>query len=187
MPYEKGGRADKLGNEYEKNWIIYNLLKVIQEKPSYVIIEPSGDKEDGIDLLIAYKDDKNDFQQCKANNRSEDHWKFCDINAKGLWNKWKNHLDRDNNNTASIVSPLPFTLLEVIISRALNNGNNPNDFYNIQIKESGKSIKQLFDDVCKQLIFNTNPTSRLTSPIFKKNQNSSMSRFRNSQKDIGYD
>ena len=86
--------------------------------------------------MIAYKDDKNEFQQCKAHSESEAHWRFYDINAKDLWNKLKNHLDRDNNNTASLVSPLPFTLLEVIISRALNNGNNSNDFYNIQIKES---------------------------------------------------
>ena len=46
MPYEKGERTDELGNEYEKNWILYNLLKVIQEKPSYVIIEPLGDEDD---------------------------------------------------------------------------------------------------------------------------------------------
>lgn len=50
MALPAGGRADKLGNKYEQNWVIYKLLKVIQEKLSYVIIEPLGDYEDGVDL-----------------------------------------------------------------------------------------------------------------------------------------
>lgn len=29
MPYEKGGRADKKGNKYEINCIVYELLKVL--------------------------------------------------------------------------------------------------------------------------------------------------------------
>lgn len=170
MALPVGGRADKSGNKYEQNWVIYNLLKVIQEKLSYVIIEPLGDYEDGVDLWIVYKDGKNEFQQCKARNGSKDYWQFGDINNRRLWNKWKNHLDRDNNNTASLVSPLSFTLLEDIISRALNNDNNPDDFYNIQIKESGRETTDLFDAICKQLEFDTNTNNGLNSAYqyFKK-------------------
>ena len=170
MALPVGGRADKSGNKYEQNWVIYNLLKVIQEKLSYVIIEPLGDYEDGVDLWIVYKNGKNEFQQCKARNGSRDYWQFGDINNRGLWNKWKKHLDRDINNIASLVSPLPFTLLEDIISRALNNDNNPNDFYNIQIKGSGKDTTNLFNDICKQLKFDTNTNNGLNSAYqyFKK-------------------
>ena len=32
MPSEKGGRADKAGNEYEKDCIIFEFLKIISEK-----------------------------------------------------------------------------------------------------------------------------------------------------------
>lgn len=31
MPFEKGGRADKQGNRYEINCIIYEILKVLNE------------------------------------------------------------------------------------------------------------------------------------------------------------
>ena len=31
MPLEKGGRADKQGNSYEINCVIYELLKVLDE------------------------------------------------------------------------------------------------------------------------------------------------------------
>ena len=65
---------------------------------------------------------------------------------------------------------MPFTLLEDIISRALNNDNNPNDFYNIQIKGSGKDTTNLFNDICKQLKFDTNTNNGLNSAYqyFKK-------------------
>lgn len=45
MAYEKGGRADKYGNRFEYNWIIYNLLDVVKEKISYVMIEAIGEDE----------------------------------------------------------------------------------------------------------------------------------------------
>ena len=31
MPLEKGGRADKKGNQYEINCIIYEILKILYE------------------------------------------------------------------------------------------------------------------------------------------------------------
>ena len=31
MPFEKGGRADKQGNRYEINCIIYELLKILKQ------------------------------------------------------------------------------------------------------------------------------------------------------------
>lgn len=39
MGYEKGGRADKAGNRFENNWVLYNLLQIIEEKIQYVMIE----------------------------------------------------------------------------------------------------------------------------------------------------
>lgn len=39
MPYEKGGRADKKGNKYEINCIVYELLKVLDGSNYSVVIE----------------------------------------------------------------------------------------------------------------------------------------------------
>ena len=52
MGYEKGGRADKAGNRFENNWILYNLLQVIEERIQYVMIEAIGEDEEGVDLWI---------------------------------------------------------------------------------------------------------------------------------------
>ena len=51
MPLEKGGRADKQGNSYEINCVIYELLKVLDEVNYSVVIEALGEDEAGTDIL----------------------------------------------------------------------------------------------------------------------------------------
>jgi hypothetical protein len=55
MPYELGGRADKSGNRFEVRWVIYQMLKVLDEKLDYVVLEPLGDDEQGVDIWIGKK------------------------------------------------------------------------------------------------------------------------------------
>ena len=68
MPFEKGGRADKQGNKFEINCIIYEILKVINERNYSVIIEALGIDERGTDILVTTPDGKKEHQQCKARN-----------------------------------------------------------------------------------------------------------------------
>ncbi|MFV0393467.1 MAG: hypothetical protein ACK5LC_03585 [Coprobacillaceae bacterium] len=75
MPLEKGGRADKLGNKYEINYTIYQILNVLDEKIYSVTLEALGDDEIGTDLLIVNnKDNVKEHHQCKARNASSDMW-----------------------------------------------------------------------------------------------------------------
>lgn len=155
MAYEIGGRADKYGNRFEYNWVIYKLLDVIEEKIAYLILEALGKDEDGVDLWVVDNDGKKEGQQCKGRDGSEEYWTFASVNEKGLWNTWKQQLNRENNICVSLVSPLTFTLLEDITVRARNNNNNPSEFYNIQIKKAGKKTRDLFKKICR--IIDINP------------------------------
>ena len=60
MPFEKGGRADKQGNKYEKDCIIYEMIKVLNERNYSVVIEPLGMNEVGTDILVTTSDGKKD-------------------------------------------------------------------------------------------------------------------------------
>ena len=80
MPSEKGGRADKAGNEYEKDCIIFEFLKIISEKNYSVSIEALGDDEKGTDILVVRKDGTIEHQQCKKRNASME---YCIINNIG--------------------------------------------------------------------------------------------------------
>ena len=149
MAYEIGGRADKKGNRFEYNWVISKVLEVIEEKIDYIILEAIGEDERGVDLWIGYSDGSNEGQQCKGRNGSQECWDFGTVNAKGIFNNWKNQLERKLTNNVALVSPLSFTILEDLTSRARNTNINPRDFYTYQIESSGKMTNIFFKQFCK--------------------------------------
>ena len=155
MPYEVGGRADKSGNRFEIRWVVYQILKVLDEKLDYVILESLGDDEHGVDIWIGQKNGKREGQQCKGRNGSKEYWDYGTANAKGIFTKWKYQLDRDESYKVALVSPLNFTFLEDLIERAKNTSNNPKDFYNNQILNAGKEFVNFFVNFC--MVMDINP------------------------------
>lgn len=154
MPYESGGRADKLGNRFEIRWTIYQILEVIDEKIDYIILEALGDDERGVDIWVGKKNGTREGQQCKGRNASKEYWDYGTANAKGIFYNWKFQLDQDELNTVSLVSPLAFTMLEDLIIRAKNTSSNFQDFYNNQILSSGKELKEFFKNFCRSMDLN---------------------------------
>ena len=150
MPYEKGGRADKYGNRFEARWIVYQLLDVLEEKKESIIIEPIGEDEEGVDILVEFNGHK-EGQQCKGRNAGKEYWDFSSIKGKGILKKWKFQLDREENYYVSLVSPLPFTFLEDLIKRANTNDEDPHNFYNHQILNSSKKFVDFFKSFCKEM------------------------------------
>lgn len=148
MAYEKGGRADKAGNRFEYNWIIYNLLQVIEERIQYVMIEAIGKDEEGVDLWIGNLDGSREGQQCKGRYGSEESWSYGIVNAKGIWAKWKKQLERQDKVNVSLISPLSFTQFEDLAGKARNTNGNSKDFYKYQIDNVSKDVKQLYKNYC---------------------------------------
>lgn len=165
MPYESGGRASKRGNRYEARWMIHQLLGVLEEKYDYVILEPLGDDEKGTDILVGHKDGHKEFQQCKGRNASKEHWDFRTANARGIFSAWKYQLDRDRSNVVTLVSPLPFLMLEDLIDRAKNTSNNPVDFYNYQISAGSSELVDFFHKYCSVMNLDPNNEDELIKCI----------------------
>ncbi len=67
MPYPSGGRADKYGNTYERNYIIYQILKILRDEIISIKKEPEGDDEKSTDLILHFND-YDMFLQCKGRN-----------------------------------------------------------------------------------------------------------------------
>lgn len=154
MPFEKGGRSDKAGNGFEIKVVISQILKVLEEKLEYVILEALGEDENGVDLWIVYKDGRKEGQQCKSRNGSNEYWDFGTANAKGIFNKWKDQLDRGSSIEVSLVSPLAFTVFEDLIKRAINTSEKPNDFFTHQILKSSKEFIAFFKNFCRVMSLN---------------------------------
>lgn len=82
MPLEKGGRADKAGNRYEIDCIIYELLNLINESNYSLVIEALGDDEKGTDILVTRFDGTKEHQQSY----------FCGIIEKADYYEWSEYV-----------------------------------------------------------------------------------------------
>lgn len=165
MPYEKGGRADKNGNRFEIRWVVYQLLQVLEEKIEYIVLEALGEDEKGVDVWIGQKNGIKEGQQCKGRNGSKEYWDYGSVNAKGIFDSWKYHLDRDELNIVSLVSPLAFTFLEDLIERAKSSGGNPDNFYIGQVLTSSKEFISFFNNFCSVMFINKTESSELARCI----------------------
>lgn len=151
MPLEKGGRADKAGNKYEINWVIYQLLKVIDEKIYSVTLEALGEDEKATDLLIVSNERIKEHQQCKARNASKDTWEFSDLKSKNIFKNWRIHLDRESTRQVSLISPISCQHLVDLNERANNTSGIAEEFYNYQIKSSSQEFNKFYNNYCIEM------------------------------------
>lgn len=155
MPFEKGGRADKQGNRYEINCIIYEILKVINEMNYSVIVEALGTDEIGTDILVTTFEGQKEHQQCKARNASKEYWDISDLKAKDIFSAWKIQLNRDNSRRVSLVSPMACSFLFDLHNRACNTSGKAEDFYSIQILKSSKEFQKFYKTFCVKMDLNS--------------------------------
>lgn len=151
MPFEKGGRADKQGNRYEINCIIYEILKVFDETNYSVIVEALGTDEIGTDILVTTFDGQKEHQQCKARNASKDCWDISDLKVKNIFSTWKIQLNREYNRKVALVSPMACSFLFDLHERACNTSNRAEDFYSIQIMKSSKEFQKFYKSFCAEM------------------------------------
>lgn len=149
MPLEIGGRADKIGNRYEIRCIIYEMLKVLREVNYSIVIEALGDDEVGTDILITDFEGRKEHQQCKVRNASKEYWSIADLKSRNILKNWQKQLERGDDRKVALVSAVGCTHIVDLHNRAINSTNNPNDFYEYQIKSGGKEIQDSYEDFCK--------------------------------------
>lgn len=155
MPFEKGGRADKQGNRYEINCIIYEILKVLNEINYSVIVEALGTDEIGTDILVTTFDGQKEHQQCKARNASKEYWDISDLKAKNMFSAWKIQLNKDCSRKVALVSPMACSFLFDLHDRACNTSGKAGDFYSIQIMKSSKEFQKFYKNFCVEMDLNS--------------------------------
>ena len=165
MPYEIGGRADKRGNSYEIDCIIYEMLKVLDEKNYSICIEPLGIDEIGTDILVTNFDGQKEHQQCKARNASKEYWNISDLKEKNIFSTWKVHLDRDCFRKVALVSPVACTFLSDLHDRASNTSGKAEDFYSIQIMKSSKPFQEFYEKFCDEMGLNSDDNNDILKSI----------------------
>lgn len=148
MPLEKGGRADKAGNRYEINCIIYELLNLIKETNYSMVIEALGEDEKGTDILVTNFSGAIEHQQCKVRNASKEYWEISDLKARDIFKNWKYQLGRDENRRVALISPIGCSFLVDLHNRATNSNGDPKEFYEMQIQTSSGEFCKFYHDFC---------------------------------------
>lgn len=149
MSLEPGGLAEKIGNRYESSWVTFQLLRLLDEKISYVQVEPIGTDEDAVDVIIGCLDGSKEHHQCKIGNRSDEAWTLATLQSKELLTKGFQHI-LSGSKSYKVVSRIGFKLFDDICESARNSTGSSSEFFEYQIRQSKDRIK-LFNELLIRL------------------------------------
>ncbi len=165
MSLEPGGFAEKVGNRYESSWITFQLLRLLDEKISYVQVEPLGDDEDAVDVIVGHFDGSKEHHQCKIGEKSVEAWTIATLESKELLTKGFEHI-LSGSKSYKVISRIGFRLLEDICESALNSTGSGSEFFEHQIKEISQERIKLFDELCKRLKLDKSKSDDLDKALF---------------------
>src|SRR2546426_4052536 len=95
MASEPGGRAAKLGIEFERLWAVRHFIELIAGRATMIWIEPLGDDEKGTEFWVGRPDGTREAHQCKRENGTAGKWSVADLEAKRIISKARFQLSRD--------------------------------------------------------------------------------------------
>lgn len=145
MAFERGGRADKLGNRYEDLFVVSQYVKLLQGDILGITVEPSGSDESGVDVLVETAEHVSIYYQCKSRNGNADRWTFSTLDKNGFFKHAKEHL-RNDNDRYYWVSPLPCTAL-FDLCQAARNTSSAEVFFESQL--ATKSRAEVYEKIAK--------------------------------------
>lgn len=168
MALESGGFADKFGNSYEAVWVAKQLLRLAEEEIRSVIVEPLGDDETGVDLIVEDLKGQREFHQCKSSHKYADVWTLARLDEAGVLKKAYDQIRRANC-VFKIVSPFSFTQLSQLSQSAKNTTPDIQGFISEQVNISQKR-KDFYEDLCSRLsVYNNGDFTTLDAINFLKN------------------
>ena len=147
MAMEKGGRADKLGNDYESLFVVQQMLLVVAEESESIKLEGLGEDEQGVDIWV-YADGLAFGYQCKRENAQAGKWTVGSL-SKVLENS-NYQLDRGLNYRFSFVSSDPVPSISDFYERTKSCDGKYADFVAHQVTTS-ETHKDAFKNYCDVL------------------------------------
>jgi hypothetical protein len=149
MASEAGGRADKLGNEFERLWAVQHLIEMLAGRALSVQIECVGDDEKGTEFWVARPDGTREAHQCKRENASHGRWSVATLESKRVISNAKYQLDRNSTHRFVFVSSDKAPHLSDLCERAAR-CENAEDFRQYLVATSRELFRE-FRALCSYL------------------------------------
>jgi len=144
-----GGRAGKLGNEFERLWTVRHLLELISGRASSVSIERLGDDERGTEFWVGRADRTREAHQCKRENASAGFWSVAALEGKNILSTARSQLDRDPTHRFVFTSGDKAPHLSDLCERARMSDNSA-EFRSYAVATSTE-LEREFRNTCRYL------------------------------------
>lgn len=150
MAYEAGGSADKLGNRFERRWVISQLLKLLAGRIRSLQYEPVGPDERGVDLWIVTDDGRREAQQCKGELGTKADWSMADLARLRVLGHLRSQLERDGQHTFALVSATQAVVFRDL-TRSARDAEDATAYWKYQVKDRSDKHRDEFLAFCKYL------------------------------------
>lgn len=138
---ERGGRASKLGDTYERLWAVRHALLVVEGQSQSLLWEPLGEDENGIDLWIETTDGRRIGHQLKRQNRSKEYWSIADLREEGVLQHARGQLERRTDTEYRFVSSCGVRYLRDLAEQSHRADDDPDVFYRDLVCKNKKREK----------------------------------------------
>ncbi|WP_086663664.1 hypothetical protein [Lentzea kentuckyensis] len=147
MSPRSGGEADKLGNYYEKLWVVWHLLEVIAGNADSITIEPLGELGEGAEFVL-YRGNEQHLHQVKRQIGNSNEWSLGDLRAKGVLRHAADHTSKGRKFW--FVSTVPARVLDELAGRALRSADLTSFTADL---ESNKDLTKAFSSLAADPAF----------------------------------
>jgi hypothetical protein len=148
-----GGPADKLGNEFERLWLVRHAIEVIAGRAVEIQIESLGADELGVEFWVGRPNGEREGHQCKRENGSRGAWSIADLHEKQVIAKARLQLDRSPYHHFYFVSGDKSPTMADLSERA-GRGDSDAVFNELAVTTSSK-LKNEFAYLCRALSLNS--------------------------------
>ncbi|WZP01253.1 hypothetical protein EP7_005684 (plasmid) [Isosphaeraceae bacterium EP7] len=143
MAYERGGIADKLGNRFEKLWVVQQLLHLLAGHIQSVKYEAVGPDEVGVDLWISRPDGRREAHQCKGFQGTKPEWSIADLARRGILGNLRYQLEQDLYCEFSFISTTSAGIFRDLADSS-RMSENSDSYWEYQIKARSKAHREGF-------------------------------------------
>jgi hypothetical protein len=149
MAMEPGGRADKIGNEYERAWLVRLLLGILAGENRTVTPEPAGRPNARADVRVVRTDGVVVRYQCKRENGSKGRWSVADLVREGVVAAAGQALTHDPGSRFVFVSGDVAPELTSLCGQAGRFDGDPEAFWGQLVDVASKDLRTAFERLCR--------------------------------------
>ncbi|NCO95391.1 MAG: hypothetical protein GW880_29140, partial [Armatimonadetes bacterium] len=142
-----GEASAKYGFDYESQWIVRNMLRLLREDATSMCIAALGDEARAAEFHIDLADGTREYHQCKRQPGIDTAWTIPSLRSAGVLPGVKQHLETTPATRFVFVSQVPCQVLAELAERASDSRSDPDGFRNHMLPTNA-ARGRAFGDVC---------------------------------------